>query len=119
MEWVPSNTVMRSMELHFGVIRDKEAIHAALKQSKFHNRHLAVCFNSEGKLLVRICTVIDIQDDKGGPCVTLRSQTEGKDTNFTLLLANIQSIYPIRDFSVEQAGASGDMDWPDDPEPNA
>ena len=109
---------MRSMELHFGVIREKEAMHAALHQSKLHNRYLAVCFNSEGKLIVRICTVINIEEEKNGTRVTLRSQTDEKDTDFTLLLSNIQSIYPIRDFKVKETGASGDLEWPDDPEPS-
>ena len=106
------------MELQFGVIREKEAIHAALLQGKIHNRHLAVCFNSDGKLIVRICTVVDILEDDNGTKVILRSTSSEKETDFTLLLANIQSIYPIRDFSVEGTEAPGGTDWPDDPEPN-
>lgn len=106
------------MELHFGVIRDKQAIHAALQQSKDHNRHLAVCFNSEGKLIVKICTVVDIAD-KGATTVLLRSQSDSENCDFSVLLSNIQSIYPIRDFTVEGSPSSEEVNWPDDPESNA
>ena len=88
------------MELHFGVIRDKQAIHAALKQSKSLKRQLAVCYNSEGKLIVRICLVIDLIERKEGTSVIFRTQTEEGESDLTLLLSNIQSIYPIIDFKM-------------------
>lgn len=106
------------MELHFGVIRNKQAIHAVLEESRANDRHLAVCFNSEGKLIVKICTVVDILDDNVATRVILRSQSGDGDSDFSLLLSNIQSIYPIRDFKVEESSSSEELDWPDDPEPN-
>ena len=88
---------MRSMEIHLGVIRDKQGIYSALLQSQSTKRQLAVCFNSDGKLLVKICTVTDMVRRKDGISVTLKSQTE-EDSETTILLEHIKSIYPIRDF---------------------
>jgi hypothetical protein len=109
-------TDMKSMEVHFGVIRDKQAIHAALLESKSLNRQLAVCFNSEGKLVVKICTVIDVVNGDDGTSVILRAHTEEHNSEFALRLSSIQSIYPIRDFKVDEPETSS-LDWPDDPEP--
>jgi hypothetical protein len=89
---------MRSMEIHLGVIRDKEAIYSALRESHSTKRQLAVCFNSGAKLLVKICTVTNIVGSPHGVSVTLKSQTDDKDKETTILVQHIESIYPIRDF---------------------
>ena len=89
---------MRSIEIHFGVIRDKQGIHSALVQSRSHHRQLAVCYSSEGKLIVKICIVKDIDKRKDGTWVTLLSPDDNNnETNIPL--DHIQSIYPIRDFA--------------------
>ena len=49
------------MELHFGMISDRDAIYSGLVESKSLNRQLAICHNSNGKLLVKICTVVEIE----------------------------------------------------------
>lgn len=108
---------MRDMELHFGVIRDKETIHAALQHSKSLKRQLAVCYYSEGKLLVNICTVSDVLEANDGVRVTLHSLPGGPESEFTVRLENIQSIYPIRDFNAEKPETTGELEWPEDPEP--
>jgi len=87
---------MRRTEIHFGVIRDKKGIHAGLLQSKASNRQLAICYTSEGKLLVKICTVMDIKKDGSG--IILRSQADGPAGEITITMDHIESIYPIRDF---------------------
>jgi hypothetical protein len=89
---------MRSMEIHLGVIRDKEGIYSALLESQSTTRQLAVCFKSDGKLLVKICSVRHMVLRQDGVNVTLKSQTGDKDNETTILLEHIQSIYPIRDF---------------------
>lgn len=90
---------MRSMEVHYGVIRDKQGIHAGLLQSKSLNNQLAICYNSEGKLIVKICSVIDVVDGKDGKQAVLRSEPENAESELVVLLDHIQSIYPIRDFN--------------------
>lgn len=85
------------MEIHFGVIRDKEGIYAALRNSQSLNRQLAVCYNDDGKLLVKICIVGKIVGKKEGVRVILKSPGEDEDDT-TVPLDQIQSIYPIRDF---------------------
>ena len=109
---------MKSMELHFGVIRDKQAIHAALTESLHGGRQLAVCYNSEGKLIVKICTVTAILEDKGVTMATLHSRSTDTDSEFTLPLERIQSLYPIRDFGATSPEASPLSAWPDDPDPD-
>lgn len=89
---------MRSMEIHLGVVRDKEGIYSALLQSQSMNRQLAVCFKHDGKLLVKICTVMDIVGDKDRLKVILKSHGEDKERETTIPLNRIQSIYPIREF---------------------
>jgi len=80
------------------MIRDKQGIYSALQQSRSTKRQLAVCFNGDGKLLVKICTVIDMVGKKDNIKVILKSQGENKDSQTTIPLEYIQSIYPIRHF---------------------
>lgn len=89
---------MRSMEVHFGVIRDKKEISSALLTSQTMNRQLAVCYNSDGKLLVKICTVGRIIGKKDGVRVVLKLLGEDEGGGLTISFDQIQSIYPIRDF---------------------
>ena len=90
---------MRSMEIHLGVIRDRPGIYSALLESQSTKRQLAVCFNSNGKLLVKICTVSNIEHlENAGVNVTLTSNLDVEDNELTIELDHIQSIYPIRDF---------------------
>ena len=89
---------MKSMEVHFGVIRDKQAIHAGLGQSKSQNHQLAICYNNDGVLTVKICSVVDIVHDQSGTRVILRQQPDQPQTEFTIPFDHIQSIYPIREF---------------------
>jgi hypothetical protein len=90
---------MRSRELQFGMIRDKEGIYAGLIQSQSFNRQLAICYKSEGKLLVQICSVLRIEQAKDTVMVTVYPQPEEPGSKpTTLLLDNIESIYPIHAF---------------------
>lgn len=87
------------MEIHLGVIRDRQGIYSALMESQSIKRQLAVCFNSDGKLLVKICTVSGMEHlQDGGINVTLKSPVEQSGSETTIRLDLIQSIYPIRDF---------------------
>jgi len=88
---------MRSIEVHMGVIRDKQGIYSALLQSQESNQQLAICFNSDGKLLVKICTVLDIAGSNDGVKVILR-QTDEIEKETTIMLDRIESIYPIHAF---------------------
>lgn len=85
------------MDIHFGLIRDKRGIIAALEESRSRQRQLAVCYNSEGKLLVKITTVKDISKRKDGNWVTLFSPDD-HNSELRIRVDHIQSIYPIRDF---------------------
>lgn len=85
------------MEIHFGVVRDKQGIHSGLLQSRSHHRQLAVCYSSEGKLIVKICIVKSFDTRKDGTWVMLRSPDDDSETEVPL--DHIQSIYPIRDFA--------------------
>ena len=87
---------MRSMEVNVGVIRDKPGIYSGLKQSQSSHQQLAVCYNSEGKLIVKICTVKDIVREEEGTHVTLVSPDDKVETD--IQFDSIESIYPIRDF---------------------
>jgi hypothetical protein len=89
---------MRRAEVHVGVIRDKQGIYAGLLQSHSSNHQLAVCYNSEGKLIVKICTVMNIMGGKADGTVILRSQPDDANSEITIKLDDIESIYPIRDF---------------------
>jgi len=89
---------MRRMEVHFGVIRDKPGIYEGLLQSQSSNDQLAVCFNSDGKLIVKICTVKDIVGGKDGTMVLLHSEHHDPPGESTIMLDQIESIYPIRHF---------------------
>lgn len=84
------------MEIHFGLVRDKQRIYSGLTQSQSQSRQLAVCFNSEGKLLVQIAVVTDIQKCADGTWITLTSPDNSTHTR--VLLEHVQSIYPIRNF---------------------
>jgi len=86
------------MDIHFGLIRDKHGILAALEDSLSRQRQLAVCFNSDGKLIVKITTVKDIRNRKDGSWVTLFSPDD-HNREFSIPVDHIQSIYPIRDFA--------------------
>lgn len=89
---------MRSMEIQMGVIRDKQGIYAGLLQSQSTAHQLAVCYNIDGKLIVKICTVVDIAGDQDEAVITLRTQSENPATETVVPLSHIESIYPIRDF---------------------
>jgi len=106
------------MELHFGVIRDKQEIRATLLQSRSVNRQLAICYNDDGKLIVKICTVVDITEHKEDEdvVVTLRSQSGENKNEFSVPLSGLQSIYPIRNFKFENPKTSAPVDWTEDPE---
>lgn len=88
---------MKSTEVNVGVIRDKQGIYLGLLKSKSLNRQLAVCFNSSGKLIVKICIVREIIRDKKASTVTVASPDDAH-VETSIPLDNIQSIYPIRDF---------------------
>ena len=85
------------MEINEGVIRDQQGIYAGLLQSQRLHRQLAVCYNSDGKLLVKISMVKDITRSKEGMLVTLGSPDETR-LETIIPFEHIQSIYPIRDF---------------------
>ena len=89
---------MRSMEIRAGVIRDKQGIYKGLLQSRSLDHQLAICYSEAGKLLVKICSVINIAGDQNRGRVTLRSPSDNPETETTIDLNNIQSIYPISDF---------------------
>jgi hypothetical protein len=89
---------MRSMEIQMEVIRDKEGIYAGLLQSQSMAHQLAVCYNSDGKLIVKICTVVDIAGDKDNAMIRLRSQADIPANEVIVPVTHIESIYPIRDF---------------------
>lgn len=86
------------MDIHFGLIRDKRGIHAMLQDSRSRQRQLAVCYNSDGKLLVKIAVVKDISGGKDGKWVTV-SSADDDNSEVTIPIDHIQSIYPIRDFA--------------------
>lgn len=85
------------MEVRLGVIRDKQGIHAGLLQSKSSNNQLAVCYSSDGKLLVKICYVLDVPKAGDGPAI-MRLDPNDPTTEFHVRLEDIQSIYPIKEF---------------------
>ncbi len=89
---------MRSMQLHFEVIRDKESIFAELIQSQSLGHQMAICFNDEGKLIVKICVVTEITYDNDRTLVTLRSDLVDVTTECVVALDSIESIYPMHAF---------------------
>ena len=89
---------MRSIEVHFGVVRDKPGIYAVLLQSKSFKRQLAVCYSIGGKLMVKISTVMEISGGPDEGTVVLRSQSEDAQSETTVKMDCIESIYPIREF---------------------
>lgn len=90
------------MELHFGMIRDKEAIQEGLAESRSSNRQLAICYNSADKLLVKICTVADLSTTSDGTLVTVSTpRADGSLETMAVRLDDIESIYPINDFPSE------------------
>lgn len=86
------------MEIHFGLVRDKQRIFSGLTHSQSHNRQLAVCFNNDGKLIVKIALVKSIDKCIDGTWITLISPDDN-NSETRLQLDHIQSIYPIRDFA--------------------
>lgn len=86
------------MEIQMGVIRDRPGIYAGLLQSLSLAHQLAVCYNSDGKLLVKICTVVGITGENDGQMVALRTEPGNPSTETVVPLNRIESIYPIRDF---------------------
>ena len=84
------------MEVNVSVIRDKPGIYSGLRQSQSSNQQLAVCYNSEGKLIVKICTVKEISRQEEGARVTLVSPDDKIETDIPI--DTIESIYPIRGF---------------------
>lgn len=86
------------MDIYFGLIRDRQGIVAALQESRLRQRQLAVCYNSEGKLLVKITIVREIDGRKDGKWVTLLSPDDD-NSEITIPVDHIQSVYPIRDFA--------------------
>lgn len=89
------------MEVRSGVIRDKQGIHAGLLQCKSSNNQLAVCYSSDGKLLVKICYVMDVPAGGDGP-TTMRLDPNDQATEFKVRVEDIQSIYPIREFEKDE-----------------
>jgi hypothetical protein len=86
------------MELHFEVIRDKEAIYAELLQGQSLGYQLAICYNSDGKLIVKICIVTNIAMGIDGIVITLRGHPNDAATEVKVALNSIESIYPIHPF---------------------
>lgn len=82
------------MELHFEVIRDKEAIYAELVQSQSQGHQLAICYNKDDKLAVKICTVKDIVRRNDKVAITLHSGLHDASTE-EIALDIIESIYPL------------------------
>lgn len=85
------------MEVSIGVIRDKQGIYSGLLQSQLAKRQLAVCYNREGKLFVKLSVVRAIIKDGDGTRVILMSADDPPDRT-EILLDNIQSIYLISEF---------------------
>lgn len=88
---------MKSTHVHAGVIRDKRGIYLGLLKSKSENRQLAICYNSDGKLIVKICVVKDIVGEGSTGTVMLVSPDD-PNVETSIPVEYIQSIYPIRDF---------------------
>jgi hypothetical protein len=87
------------MKTQMGVIRDKDGIYAGLLQSQSLAHQLAVCYHSEDRLVVKICTVINIAVGDEPALVTLRTRPEDPPaTEIVVSLDHIESIYPISDF---------------------
>ena len=86
------------MEIHFGIVRDRQGIYTGLLESRSHQRQLAVCYNNDGKLIVKICVVKRIERSKEGIWVTL-SAPDDDNSEITILIDHIQSIYPIRGYA--------------------
>ncbi len=85
------------MDLNVGVIRDKQGIYSGLLKSQSLNHQLAVCYNSGGKLLVKIAVVAHIIPTKEGTTITFASPDDAS-VEIVIPLDDIESIYPIRNF---------------------
>lgn len=85
------------METNIGLIRDKPGIYSGLWQSKSSHQQLAVCYNHEGKLLVKICIVKELTRTQSDTMVTLTSP-DHESEEISIPFTAIESIYPIRDF---------------------
>lgn len=88
---------MKSMEVNVGVIRDKPGIYTGLWQSQSSNQQLAICYSSEGKLIVKIGTVKEMTGQGAESQVTFTCPENDK-AETTIPVDSIVSIYPIRDF---------------------
>jgi hypothetical protein len=86
------------MELHFEVIRGKEAIYSELLQSKSSFYQLAICYRNDNNLYVKICNVTDIADGIDDVAVTLRSEPGDNGSEVVIGLNSIESIYPIHPY---------------------
>jgi hypothetical protein len=86
------------MELHFEVIRGKDAIYAELLQSKSMGYQLAICYHSGENLIVKICNVSDVVPGADGFQVNLRPESTEDVSNNIIPLDQIESIYPIHEF---------------------
>lgn len=91
------NREMKRIDLNLGVIRDKQGIYSGLIQSQSLNQQLAVCYNSDGKLIVKIAVVTRIIPTKDGITVALASPDDAR-VEMVIPLDHIESIYPIRNF---------------------
>lgn len=88
---------MEGRDVNVGLIRDPEGIYNGLQESREGNRQLAVCYNAEDKLMVKICIVAELLHENGKVTVVLGSSDEPPDS-FSVPLEHIQSIYLIKDF---------------------
>lgn len=85
------------MDLKIGVIRDRQGIYSGLLQSQSTHRQLAVCYNSDGTLLVKISVVSEIITDSENVTIVLQSSIDPLNKT-AVSLNEIQSIYPITDY---------------------
>lgn len=89
---------MRGMDLHFEVIRGKEAIYSELVHSQSLGHQVAICYRMEDKLIVKICMITGIAQGIGGMVIRFRSQPDEMKTEMLIALDAIESIYPIHAF---------------------
>ncbi len=86
------------MEVNIGVIRDRQGIHAELLRSESTSRQLAICYISDGKLIVKISVVKKLKNTPEGIIVLLGATANDPPHETVVPLDQIQSIYPISDF---------------------
>ncbi len=88
---------MKRMDLNEGLIRDKEGIYSGLLHSLSAHQQLAICYNDDGRLIVKIAVVKQIRPADDGTRITLTSPDEPRAETL-IHLDRILSIYPIRYF---------------------